>query len=148
MIYTSLTNLAMRVAYKAHHGQVDKAGVPYVFHPYHLAEQMKDETTVCVALLHDVLEDGGVSLEELSSLFPERVITPLKLLTHEKGTDYFEYIRLLKDHPVAKEVKLADLSHNMVASRLANVPDVSDEEQNRLRAKYERALAILMDDDF
>ncbi len=148
MIYTSLTNLAMRVAYKAHHGQVDKAGVPYVFHSYHLAEQMEDETTVCVALLHDVLEDGDVSLEELSSLFPERVITPLKLLTHEKGTDYFEYIRLLKGHPVAKEVKLADVSHNMAASRLANASDVSDEEQNRLRAKYKRALAILMDDDF
>ena len=53
MIYTHLTNEAMKLAYKAHHGQVDKGGIPYIFHPYHLAEQMPDEYTTCVALLHD-----------------------------------------------------------------------------------------------
>ena len=46
MIYTSLTNKAMQLAYKAHHGQVDKSGLPYKLHPYHLAEQMKDEITI------------------------------------------------------------------------------------------------------
>ena len=63
MLESDLTHAAMRLAYAAHHGQLDKAGVPYVFHPYHLAEQMPDEITACVALLHDVLEDTSVTLE-------------------------------------------------------------------------------------
>ena len=65
MIYTSLTCEAMKIAYRAHHGQTDKAGLPYVVHPFHLAEQMEDEYSVCVALLHDVVEDTDVTLEEL-----------------------------------------------------------------------------------
>ena len=44
MIYTPLTNKAMKLAYRAHHGQTDKCGQPYIFHPYHLAEQMKEES--------------------------------------------------------------------------------------------------------
>lgn len=63
MIYTPLTCEAMKIAYRAHHGQTDKAGLPYVFHPFHLAEQMKDEYSVCVALLHDVVEDTDVTLD-------------------------------------------------------------------------------------
>ena len=63
MIYTPLTNKALRLAYTAHHGQVDKSGVPYIFHPYHLAEQMTDEITTCVALLHDVVEDTDITFE-------------------------------------------------------------------------------------
>ena len=62
MLYTPLTIQAMKIAYTAHHGQVDKGGVPYIFHPIHLAELMKDEYTTCVALLHDVVEDTDVTL--------------------------------------------------------------------------------------
>ena len=61
-------------AYTAHHGQVDKSGVPYIFHPYHLAEQMTDEITTCVALLHDVVEDTDITFEELAQEFPPAVI--------------------------------------------------------------------------
>ena len=65
MIYTPLTKAAMEIAYRAHHGQLDKSGVPYIFHPIHLAEQMVDEVTVCVALLHDVVEDTDITFEAL-----------------------------------------------------------------------------------
>ena len=74
MIYTQLTCEAMKIAYNAHHGQVDKGGIPYIFHPYHLAEQMPDEYTTCVALLHDVVEDTDVTLEMLRDSFPEEVV--------------------------------------------------------------------------
>ena len=57
MIYTELTCKAMKLAYNAHHGQTDYNGIPYIFHPIHLAEQMDDEFSCCVALLHDVVED-------------------------------------------------------------------------------------------
>ena len=65
MIYTERTKRAMNIAYQAHHGQLDKGGMPYVFHPLHLAEQMDDEVSTVTALLHDVVEDAGVSVDEL-----------------------------------------------------------------------------------
>ena len=73
MIYTELTNRAMRLAYDAHRGQVDKCGMPYIFHPFHLAEQMEDEISCCVALLHDVVEDTAVTLADLEEQFPPAV---------------------------------------------------------------------------
>lgn len=55
MIYTKLTKLAMKVAFEAHKEQVDKSELPYIYHPIHLAVQMDDEYSICVALLHDTV---------------------------------------------------------------------------------------------
>ena len=63
MIYTKLTIKAMEVAFSAHFGQKDKAGAPYIFHPFHIAENMPDEDTTVIALLHDVIEDTGLEEE-------------------------------------------------------------------------------------
>ena len=65
MIYNELTQKAMRISFDAHKDQTDKNGMPYIFHPIHLAEQMTDEKTICVALLHDVVEDTDVTFEQL-----------------------------------------------------------------------------------
>ena len=65
MIYTQLTKKAMRIAYEAHKNQVEKSGIPYIYHPLHLAEQMQYEAAVCVALLHDVVEDTDITLDDL-----------------------------------------------------------------------------------
>ena len=92
MIYTEMTIKAMQIAYKAHAGQVDYSNVPYVFHPYHLAEQMDDEISCTVALLHDVVEDTDVTIEDLEREFPEAVTEVIKLLTHEKDVNYFDYV--------------------------------------------------------
>ena len=75
MIYTELTKKAMSMAYKAHHGQVDKSGTPYIFHPIHLAEQMDDELSCCAALLHDTVEDCSdkTNLAEVRKLFGDDV---------------------------------------------------------------------------
>lgn len=143
MIYTELTNKAMRIAYEAHNGQYDINGVPYIFHPYHVAERMTDEITVCVALLHDVVEDTGVTFEELEKEFPEEVITALRLLTHEKGTDYVEYIMKIKDNPVARAVKLADIEHNSDTSRITDRNAVPDGKLAHWKKKYSTARRIL-----
>ncbi len=103
MIYTPLTKKAMTLAYDAHLGQKDKGGIPYIFHPAHLAEQMDDEISCCAAWLHDVAEDTSYTLEELEEEFPRQVIEALRLLTHAEGTDYFEYVRAIKANPVAKK---------------------------------------------
>ena len=143
MIYTPLTNKAMKIAYEVHHGQTDKSGQPYIFHPYHLAEQMTDEITVCVALLHDVMEDTDVTYEELVKEFPKEVTDALLLLTHREGTDYYDYVRAIKQNPYAKAVKLADIAHNSDQSRMAGCEDVSEGQLRYWQEKYSKAKAIL-----
>ena len=142
MIYTDLTNKALKIAYAAHDGQTDKAGMPYIFHPYHLAEQMDDEISVCVALLHDVAEDTDVTLDALAEIFPQEVMEPLILLSHKKGDDYLEYVKALKQNPIAKKVKLADLAHNSDQSRFSGIPGISEEMLVYFRKKYAGAKAI------
>ena len=143
MIYTPLTIRAMCIAYEAHHGQMDKAGVPYVFHPLHLAETMDDEISCCAALLHDVVEDTAVTLDELAKEFPAEVVEAVRLLTHDPQEDYCAYVRRLKDHPVAHKVKLADLAHNSDETRFAGVK-VPAERIGYFRDKYAKARGILL----
>lgn len=143
MLYTNLTTKAMKIAYTAHHGQVDKGGLPYIFHPYHLAESMDDEISCCAALLHDVVEDTDVTMEDLAKEFPEEVIDVLKLLTHRKGVPYFDYVRKIKDNPIAVKIKLADIAHNSDQSRC---PGLTEEQLAYFRSKYEKAKAILTED--
>lgn len=142
MIYTPLTNKAMRIAYAAHQGQVDYNGIPYIFHPIHLAEAMDDEVSCCAALLHDVVEDTDVTMEDLRKEFPEEVMEVLKLLTHEKGVDYFEYVRAITAHPIAVKIKLADLAHNADQTRCVG-SGLPEEKLAYWRAKYAKAKAIL-----
>ena len=144
MIYTPLTGKAMQIAYRAHHGQVDKSGIPYIFHPIHLAEQMDDEISCCVALLHDTVEDTDVTLEELKEIFPPEVTDAVALMTHHDDTDYFDYVRGIKPNPVAKKVKLADLAHNSDQSRCVG-SDLSEEKKEYFRVKYSKAKAILLE---
>jgi len=140
MIYTPLTCEAMKIAYAAHHGQVDNGGIPYIFHPYHLAEQMEDEYTTCIALLHDVLEDTDVTREYLAERFPREIMEALDLLTHEEGVPYLEYVARIKTNPLARTVKLADLTHNTDQTRL---PDNDPSVQRRWNEKYRAAFEIL-----
>lgn len=142
MIYTILTKEAMKIAYNAHNGQVDKCGIPYIFHPFHLAEQMTDEYSTCVALLHDVVEDTSVTLDELSKTFPQEIISAIDLLTHKEGTDYFDYVRAIKNNGLAMKVKLADLKHNMDETRLVG-SEISEEKIVYWREKYSKAMQIL-----
>lgn len=140
MIYTTLTKKAMKIAYEAHKNQIDKSGMPYVFHPIHIAEQMKDEKTTCVALLHDVIEDTDLTPEQLRKYgFDEAIIAALKLLTHNKLIPYMDYIRAIKENDIATAVKIADLKHNSDLSRL----DFIDDAVLRRADKYKEALEIL-----
>lgn len=143
MIYTALTCEAMKIAYAAHHGQVDKSGIPYIFHPIHLAEQMQDEYTTCVALLHDVVEDTDVTLEELAKVFPTEVVEAVRTMTHDKDEPYLDYVRRVKENPIAKAVKLADLRHNSDESR---APNIDEAKRTYFREKYRKAFEILEED--
>ena len=140
MIYTDLTKKAMKLCFEAHRDHVDKTGIPYVFHPIHLAEQMTDELTTVCALLHDVVEDTPYTFADLQEMgFPARMIEVLRLLTHENGVPYMDYVRRIATDPVAKQVKIADLKHNSDLTRL----DAVDEKALNRVEKYAQALKIL-----
>lgn len=130
----------MCIAYEAHHGKRDRNEIPYVFHPYHLAEQMDTEYEVLVALLHDVVEDSELTLEDLrQDGFPEEVVEAVRLLTHEEGVPYLDYVAALKENPLAKKVKLADLHHNSDVTRLGKI----NEKTAKRVKKYAAALRML-----
>ena len=140
MIYTNLTKKAMRIAFEAHKEQVDKSGIPYIYHPTIVAEKMKDELTTCVALLHDVVEDSNMTFARLKEEgFTKEIIDALRLLTHDEGKPYMDYIRKIKENPVAAKVKMADLEHNSDLSRL----DIIDEKSEHRRRKYAEAMKLL-----
>ena len=143
MIYTEMTIRAMKTAYAAHEGQLDYNGVPYIFHPYHLAEQMDDEISCTVALLHDVVEDTSVTFAELEQLFPAQVMEAVRLLTHDDNDDYFDYVRRIRQNPVAVKVKLADLAHNSDRTRCIGA-DLSPEKLLHWAEKYAKAKEILL----
>ena len=142
MIYTDLTKKALKLCFEAHKEQTDKNGMPYVFHPFHLAEQMDDEYTTCIALLHDVVEDTDTTLEQLSLLFPKEIINAVALLTHDDAVPYLDYVKAIKKDPLALKVKLADLKHNSDITRL----DTIDEKALNRLEKYKKALIILQED--
>ena len=140
MIYTPLTKKAIRLCFDAHREQVDKTGLPYVFHPFHLAEQMKDEATTVCALLHDVVEDTDYTLEDLHAMgFPADVVDALALLTHDPAVPYMDYVKEIAKNPIARKVKMADLRHNSDLSRMDEV----DEWAFKRTEKYKKALAYL-----
>ena len=131
----------MRISLKAHQGQTDKSGMPYFLHPFYVAEHMEDEEETCAALLHDVVEDTDLTLEDLRRAgMPERVVEAVDLLTHREGTDYFEYVRGLSGNRIARTVKLHDLEHNMDLGRIDHVT-----QEDILRSeKYRKARAVLL----
>lgn len=142
MIYTEKTKRALKLCFEAHKDQLDKSGMPYVFHPFHLAEQMKDEATTIVALLHDVVEDTEYTFEDLEAMnFGEDVIGALKLLTHDDAVPYMDYVAALKHNSIARAVKLADLSHNSDVTRMEHM----DEWAMKRNEKYKKAIKLLME---
>ena len=170
MVYTELTKKAMNIAYKAHDGQFDKCGCPYIFHPIHVAEMVSSRTEMvmlrylmfpnllpkdneklpdeileyatCIALLHDVVEDTDITLDDLAKEFPEEVVHAVDLLTHKEGVDYFDYIKEIDQNYLAKIVKVQDLLHNMDPVRTALIDGDPDKKNARLE-KYKKALQIL-----
>lgn len=139
MLYTPLTKKAMQIAWNAHMGQYDKAGMPYVFHPWTIAEMMDDENSVVVALLHDTIEDTYVTAEYLLRYFPQHIVDAVVVLTRREDETYQDYLIRIKQSPLATKVKIGDLKHNSDLGRL----DVIDEKILSLQKRYKKAIEFL-----
>ena len=138
-----MLNQAIIIAAKAHDGQFDKSGKPYILHPLrvmlYVEGGIKEQ---CAAVLHDVAEDTAVSLAQLKEYgFDDDIMAALRLLTRTPDEDYMEYIKKLKPNPIAKAVKLADLKDNMDLTR---IPNPAEKDFIRLE-KYKKAKAYLLE---
>lgn len=144
MYYTPMTKAAMKLCFEAHKDQVDKAGIPYVFHPISLAERFGEgqEAETCVALLHDVLEDTDYTVDDIRAAgMNEEVIEALLLLNHNPKVKYMDYVRHLSKNNIARHVKICNLQHN---SNLSRLEKVTEKDLKRVE-KYKDALKILFE---
>lgn len=140
MLKSGTYNDFIKLCFEAHRNQTDKSGLPYVFHPFHVAEQMPDEETTIVALLHDVIEDTAYTIDDLRKMgFSEEVLDALDLMTHDKNVPYMEYVAKISENEIARTVKLADLRHN---SDLTRLDEIDDKARNRIE-KYKAAIRLL-----
>lgn len=132
--------VAEDIARRAHAGQTDKAGVPYIEHPAWVAARVEGRDAQAVAWLHDVLEDADVTAEDLAEAgIPANVVDAVLALTRRLGEGYEAYLARVAENPLAVQVKLADLEHN---SDLSRIPHPT--ERSRARAeKYRRAREFL-----
>lgn len=135
-----IIKLADKIAQEAHEGQFDKAGKPYIEHPRFVAACVSGKYEKAAALLHDVIEDSDFMLEDLRRRgIPDEVLSAVELLTKKKSESYEEYILQIKENPIARAVKIADLKHNSDISRIA---EPSPKDFARVE-KYHRSIALL-----
>lgn len=131
---------AIEIAASAHAGQVDKAGVPYIFHPLRLMLSLRNPQEQMAAVLHDVVEDTAVTLDDLRAEgFPSEVLVAVAALTKAKGESRLEAARRAALNPIARAVKLADVRDNMDLSRISSP---TEKDFTRLR-EYEQVKALL-----
>ena len=138
---TDIVKAADEYAARKHEGQVDKAGVPYINHPRAVAAKLDSDVEKAVALLHDTVEDTDATVEEIKEVFGEEIADAVEVLTHPKDEPYMDYIRRIWTNRLARDVKLADLEHNMDLSRLNGKATEKDLERVE---KYKKAREILM----
>lgn len=135
---------AIAIALKAHEGVLDKSGKPYILHPLHLMMQMDTEEAQITAVLHDVVEDSDMTLNELAGMgFSSTVLDALALLTHDReAATYQDYIEKINGNDLARRIKLADLAHNMDPRRLPAPLTQRDQERlERYRIAWQTLIA-------
>jgi (p)ppGpp synthase/HD superfamily hydrolase len=131
---------AMSLAVRVHAGQVDRAGHPYILHVLRVVCRVYDRTAQLTAVLHDVVEDTPVTLEELRLMgYPEAVVAAVDCLTRRDGESYEDYIERLSANPLAVRVKLSDLEDHMDLRRSG---ELTADDLDRL-ARYQRAYTRL-----
>lgn len=129
---------AIQVALTAHAGQQDKAGQPYILHPLRLMLRMSTPEDMIVAVLHDVVEDSQITRADLERMgFAEPILDALDALTHREEQSYEDYIAAIKQVPLARRVKLADLEDNSNILRLSEVTQASLERLQKYHTAWQ-----------
>jgi hypothetical protein len=136
---------ALQIAAKAHEGQRDKEGLPYILHPLRVMMTVAGEEAQIVAVLHDVIEDTPVTAEDLRVAgFSEEIIAAVLCVTHRKDRPYADYVVGCKGNAIARKVKLADLEDNSRLSRTILRPQRLHGDLARIR-RYVLSYKFLTD---
>jgi hypothetical protein len=137
----NILDAAVALACRVHAGQVDKSGKPYILHPLRLMLKFEGVDEQVVSVLHDVVEDGDVTLDDLRAMgVSDAAVAAIDCLSKREGELYEDFIARIKPNDLARRVKIADICDNLDLTRL---PHVSDKDLQRA-AKYHRALRELM----
>jgi len=132
---------AIAHAARAHRGQVDKGGQPYILHVLRVMLRQTEETARIVAVLHDVLEDTPETLDGLSAAgYSEQICAALDCLTRREGEPYEEMIERVAANRLARQVKLADLADNLDIDRPVPPGSAADKRHARYIAAHTRLL--------
>ena len=138
---TNYVEKALKLALEIHAGQVDKAGKPYILHPLRLMSKFSTDDEMITALMHDVVEDGDITLADLENLgFSKNVVSAIDCLTKRDNESYEAFINRINQNSLAKKIKIEDLKDNMDLTRLDSI---SDKDIARVK-KYHKALSILL----
>ena len=128
---------ALRIAIDVHEGQKDLDGKPVILHPLAVGMAGRNRQEIIAGFLHDVVEDSELTFNDLLKKgVDEDIVEALRLLTHKKGTDYFEYVQRIIDsgNSLAQTVKFNDLNHNLYRGHIGgHIKQVT---------KHEKALAM------
>lgn len=134
---------AIELAARAHAGQVDKAGEPYILHPLRVVMKMETNTERIVAVLHDTYEDTWLTEQHLlaAGFDDEAIFKALDSVTKREGETYMEFIQRAKENSIGRKVKLADLRDNLDIKRIKNP---TEQDYKRLD-RYNKALVELIE---
>ena len=136
--YPPLLQRAIELATAAHAGQTDRAGVPYITHPLRVMEACNTIEEKIAAVLHDVVEDTAVTLDDLAKQFPPEIVEAVRCLTHLPEDTYEEYVEQIATNPISVQVKLRDLTDNMDVRRLTAIGEPDVERLRRYLKAYKR----------
>lgn len=133
----NLLEKALVIATKAHEGQKDKTGSPYILHPIRVSNRCLTDEEKIVALLHDVIEDTNVSASDLlASGFPRNIVEAVLSVTRNEGESYEDFVIRSKQNPIGRQVKLHDLEDNMDITRLRQLTEKDLERLNKYLTAY------------
>lgn len=139
-------DIALQIATKAHEGQKDRDGYPVILHPITVGMMGDTDEEKIAGFLHDVVEDSDYTFDDLlSEGIPEGIVNALRLLTHEEGTDYYDYVQSIIDsgNPIALQVKYNDLRHNFARGKAyPNLQQKHGKALEMVKAAIERCSQI------
>lgn len=132
---------AIALAIQVHAGQIDKVGKPYISHPMRVMQAMDTEVEQIIAILHDVVEDSPMTIDDLQSLgYSKKIVSAIDCLSKREGEEYFKYLDRVKSSQLAIKIKLADLNDNLDPNR---IPDEPEEKKTKRINRYRKAIEIL-----
>ena len=133
----SLVERAYEIAKKAHAGQVDSQKKPYITHPEFVASLCDTDEEKIVAYLHDTVEDTDVTLGQIREEFGDKIADAVAIMTHDVSVEYMEYIKKIAENPLARKVKMCDLTHNMDITRVPNPKSYHYKRVEKYKKAYE-----------